>query len=323
MRKLPLLLRVATLLFAISTTAVSGNYPSQPIRIIVPGSAGGVLDINVRKISDKLSQSLGQPVIVDNRPGANGIIAAELAAKAKPDGYTVLIASNSILCTNPALYRTLPYHPIKDFLPVTLAARGSPLLLVNTQFPTKTFSDFVAYAKAHPGQLMYGSPGVGSNQHLAGELLQQLIGIQMIHVPYKNQPDVLTDLIGGRIQVTIEFASVSVPHVKAGKLRALVVAGPNRKPVLPDVPTAAELGLANFEVIGWNGYLVPAGTPSEIVARLHREIVAAVKAPEFTDYVASLGSETVGSTPTEFAALIRTELDHWAKVVKVSGARAE
>jgi tripartite-type tricarboxylate transporter receptor subunit TctC len=224
-------------------TAQADTYPSQPIRIIVPAAAGGVLDVNARRLSETLSRSLGQPVIVDNRPGANGFIDAEAAARARPDGHTIFLAAVNVLCINPALFGKLPYDPVRDYAPITLLGRGYPILLVSPQLPVKTLSEFIEYARARPGKVTYGSPAIGSPQHIAGELLEQLAGVDMVHIPYKNAPQVMTDLIGGQIDATIDFASVAVPQVKAGKVRALAIVGPRRKPAIPDIPTAAELGL--------------------------------------------------------------------------------
>ena len=298
-------------------------YPSRPIRIIVPAAAGGVQDVIARRLTDKLTRSLGQPVVVDNRPGANGFIGAEAAARAKPDGYTVLFAAVNVLCINPALFQSLPYDPVRDFAPITLAGRGSPILLVNPRAPVKSLSEFIQYAKARPGQVTYGSPAVGSPQHIAAKLLEQLAGVEMVHVPYKNQPQVITDLIGGQIDMTIEFASVATPHVQAGKVRALAIVGPRRKPVLPDIPTAAELGLPGFDLTAWNGFLVPAGTPPEIVARLNKEFVSALRQPELVAWIESLGSEVVPSTPDEFARYMKLELGRWSKIVKDAKVQIE
>jgi tripartite-type tricarboxylate transporter receptor subunit TctC len=299
------------------------NYPRQPIRIIVPNAAGGVLDIAARKIMDKLSKFMGQPVIVDNKPGANGFIAAEAAAKAKPDGYTLLLAASSHLCTNPSLFSNLPYDPVRDFAPVTLGASGQPVLMVNLQLPVQTLAEFIAYSRAHPGRVTYGTPGVGTPQHLAMALFEQLTGTQLVHVPYKNQPQVLTDLIGGQIHATVEFASTATPHIQAGKLRGLAVVGSRRKPALLEIPTAAEAGLPGFEITGWYGYLVPAGTPPKIITRLHKELTAALRSKEYVDFVESFGSTVVASTPDEFAATIKLEQTRWAKVIAQAGVRLD
>ncbi len=312
------------LLFACGIgSALADRYPSRPVRIIVPSAAGGVLDVFARKMADQLSRSLGQPFIVDNRPGALGTIAADLAARSKPDGYTLLLGNSSTLCINPALHKTLPYDPVRSFSPITLGTRGNPVLLTNSEIPVQNLSDLIAYAKARPGELNFGSPGNGSVQHLAGELFSRLAGVKITHVPYKNQAQVITDLMAGVIQIDIEFAAIAVPAVKSGKVRALVVAGRNRKPALPDVPSAAEVGLPEFEVIAWNGYLVPAGTRPDIIATLHKEITGALKGKEFAAWLASMDSETVASTPQQFASVIQTELVRWRRIVEESGVSAE
>lgn len=303
--------------------SLAQGYPKQPIRIIVPSAAGSVTDVNARRISDKLAQALGQPVSIDNRPGASGNLGADIAAKSKPDGYTLLLTTVGIMCVNPVVFPKLSYNPVDDFVPVTLGARGSPLLLVSAKFPATTLSEFIAYAKAHPGELSFGSPGIGSPQHIASEQLMQLTGIRMTHVPYKNAPQVLTDLIGGQIQVAVEYASISTAHVKSGQLRALVAVGPTRKPVLPDVPTSAEAGLPAFTQLGWNGYVVPKGTPPEIVARLQKELSAILRGKDFSEWIASLGSEAIGSTSAEFAAFVQEDCPRWQKVVKDAGIRLD
>ncbi len=311
------------LLTCLSTVAFGETYPSRPLRLIVPGAAGSQTDINVRLVAEALSGNLAQPVVVDNRPGASGIIATELAARAKPDGYTILFGNVSTLCINPAIFAKLPYDSIKDFLPVTLAVRGSPILIVNPQLPVNDLAAFIAYAKSKPGQLSYGSPGIGSIQHLGAALLQQLTGTQMVHVPYNRHPQMIVDLSSGVLHVTVEFGGLSAQHIKAGRIRAIVIAGARRKPDLPDIPTASEAGLPAFQIEGWAGYFVPAGTPGEIVAKLHWEIAAAVRSKKYTDLVASLGSEIVASTPEELAAVVKSDLERWGRVIRESGIRAD
>jgi len=323
-RRFIAVLALAPLLWVASaSSAFAAPYPSQPIRFILPAAAGGVLDIIMRRLSDKLGRSLGQTIIVDNKPGANGLIGMEAAARAKPDGYTVLFAPSNALCVNPALFVKLPYDPVRDFAPVTRGVRGNPILLVGPRFPAKTLAEFIEYAKARPRQVTYGTPAIGSPQHIAAKLLEQLTGIELVHVPYKNQPQAMTDLIGGQIDAAIEFASVAAPHVTAGKVRALVVLGPRRKPIMPDVPSAAESGMPAFDLAAWNGFLVPAGTPPEIIARLNKEIVAALMAPDFGEWMTSLGAEVVPDTPDDFAAYIKTEMSRWSKIVKEANIRLE
>lgn len=299
------------------------NFPSQPVRIVVPGAAGGVLDIAARKISDKLSRSLGQPVIVENRPGANGFVAAEAVAKAKPDGYTMLLAAISHLCTNPSLFHTMPYDPIRDFSPVTLGAGGEPILLVNPALPINTVAELIAYAKAHPGKVTYGSPGIGTPQHLVMELFGRMTGVDMLHVPYKNNPQIATDLIGGTIDTAVEYASMMAPYIQSGKVRAVAVAGEYRKPAFPSVPTAAEAGVPGFKVFAWYGYVVPAGTPAPVIARLNKDLTAALKSKDYVDFVESLGSRVLASSPEEFAERIRADTTLWAKVIKQANIKVE
>ena len=319
-RSFTALLIAATL---VSTNSFPDSYPNRPIRIIVPGAAGGVLDVNVRRVADRLSLSLGQPVVVDNRPGASGNLGADAAARSKPDGYTLFIGSANIICVNPVIFPKLTYSPGEDFVPITLAAKGSPILLVNPKVPASTFAEFVAFARSHPGQLFFGTPGPGTPQHLAGELLKKLTGVQMDYVPYKAQPQVLTDLIGGQIQVTIEFPSIAVPYVKSGQLRALVIVGPKRKPVLPDVPTAAEVGVPGLSMTSWNGYFAPKGTPPEIISRLQQELAGIIKGKAFSEWLGSLGSEAVGSTAAEFATYIQEECPRWSKIAREAGIQLD
>ena len=321
MRRPLLLLLAYTALFCAS--AFPDNYPSHPVRIVVPSAAGGVADINARRVADKLSQSLGQPVIVDNRPGASGNIGADAAAKSKPDGYTLFLGSANIVCVNPVVFPKLSYRPLEDFAPITLAARGSPILIVSPRFPATTLGEFISYARAHPGQISFGSPGLGTPQHIAGELLMKLTGVQMTHVPYKNQPQILTDLIGGQLQAAVEYPSIALPHVKSGQLRALVIVGPNRKPLIPDVPTSAEAGFPGFTQTSWNGYFAPKGTPPEVLGRLNKDLVQIIKGKDFSEWMASLGSEAVGSTVEEFAAYIKDECPRWQKIAQEAHIQLE
>ena len=300
------------------------NYPIRPIRMIVPTAPGGAVDVSARRVAEKVSRSLGQPVIVDNRPGAGGSIGASMAARAKPDGYTIFVGTSNSLCLTPLLYQNVTYNPIRDFAPVTLGARGNPVLLVNPGLPVKTLAEFVAYAKANPDQVVYGSPAVGSVQHLAMVHLEQLTGIKMVHVSYKdNNAQVLADVMAGHIQAAVEFAHIAAPHIKAGKLRALAIVGDKRKPILSGTPTSAEAGVPGFEVTGWYGYLVPAGTAPEIIDRLNTEIAAALKSQDYSDWAISMGSEIGGGTSQQFGTLIQTELDRWSKIIKVLGVKIE
>lgn len=299
-------------------------YPTRAIKLIVPGAAGSVLDINARRVSEVVSRAMGQPIVIDNRPGANGFIGMELAAKSKPDGYTLVFGSTGTISINPLIYAKTPYDAAKDFVPITLNAYGYPMLVVNNNtVPAKTLKEFIVFVQSKPGQITCGSPGTGSAQYLGAKLLEKLTGIKLNYVAYKNHPEVMTDLVGGQIHMTVEFASISVPHIQGGKVRALAVAGPVRKPALPDVPTAAEAGLPEFEVVGWNGYFARTGTPPEIIARLNTTLSAAIKGKDFADYTHGLGSEVGGNTPDEFAAFVARENARWEKVVREMGIRVE
>ena len=283
-----------------------------------------MLDVNARRVAERLSRSLGQPVIVDNRPGASGSIGATVAARAKPDGYTIFVGSSNSLCLTPLVFGKLPYDPIRDFAPLTLGTRGSPVLVVNPKVPVHSLAEFVAYARTKPGQLNYGSPGIGSTQHLAMELLRQLTNVELTHVPYKdNNAQIATDLIAGHLDAAVEFAHVVTPHIKAGRIRALAIVGPKRKPILPDVPTSEEGGFRGFEVAGWHGYLVPAGTSPEIVDKLRKEISLTVRSTDYASWAMSFGSEIGGRTSQEFAELIKSELQRWGQIVKDSDVRVE
>ncbi|MBM4205994.1 MAG: tripartite tricarboxylate transporter substrate binding protein [Gammaproteobacteria bacterium] len=317
-------LAVLSAMFVVSSNAISASaFPDRPIRVVVPNAAGGPMDIGIRKITVALEKALGQPVIVDNKPGGNGFIAAEAVAKAKPDGYTVLMAAVSHLCINPHLFQSMPYNPEKDFTPVTLATGGQPILLVSTQLPVKTLSEFVSLAKKSPGKITYGSPAVGSPQHVAMELLEQLTGIDLVHVPYKNSPQILTDVIAGQIDAVVDFAGSAGSQITAGKLRALAIIGDRRKPAFPTIPTAKEAGVAGLEMTAWAGYLVPAGTSSEVVAKLNKAFVEAIRSKDFVEFIESVGGVVYASSAEEFAATIRREHQSWSVVVKKAGLRLD
>lgn len=299
------------------------SFPFRPIKIIVPGAAGGVLDVNARKVADKLSRSVGQPVIVDNRPGATGNIAAELAAKAQPDGYTLFVGNTSVNCINPFVFSNLPYSAARDFVPVTMGTMGSPVLLVNTQLPVQTLAEFIAYAKKHPRKVLYASTGPGSSTHLGMEMLQQLAGIELVHVPYKGTQQVLTDLIAGEVQATLEYIQGAMGPIRAGRVRPIVVAGPHAKPILPGVPTSEKAGLPAFGFIAWHGYFVPTGTPPEVTAKLNRELRTALRSPDYVEWAESMGSEVGANSSEEFARFIQEDRERWREVVKRSGVRLD
>jgi len=302
--------------------APGANYPAKQIRVIVPFPAGGPTDAIARAIGQKLSETWGQPVIVDNRPGAGGNIGTELAAKSPADGYTLFIGTvaNAI---NQSLFAKLPFDFVRDFAPVTQNYVTGLILAVHPSLPAHSVKELIALAKAHPGQLSYSSSGVGGTPHLAGELFNSMAGVTMVHVPYKGSAPAIADLLGGHIQLTFDNMLTVLPQVKAGKLRGLAVTMTTRSPLTPELPTVAEAGLKGFEVKSWNGVVVPTGTPKEIIARLNGEIVRILRQPDLREKFLVQGVELVPTTPEEFGAFIKQDIAKWAKVIQLSGARAE
>ncbi|HYK15841.1 MAG TPA: tripartite tricarboxylate transporter substrate binding protein, partial [Burkholderiales bacterium] len=292
------------------------GYPTRPVRIVVAYTPAGTTDILARIVAQKMNEAWGQPVIVENRPGANGNIGTEYAAKATPDGYTLLMVTAGTHGINPGLYRKLGFDAVKDFAPVSLVAMVPNVFVVNNAVPSKDLKEFIAYAKANQGKLNYGSPGNGSTAHLSMELFKSMTGIQMVHVPYKGSAGVLADLIGGQIVVTMDNMPPYVPQVKAGKIRALAVSPARRSPALPDVPTVAEAGVPGYDSGAWFGLVAPANTPKDLVDKLSREIARILKLPDVSARLADLGAEAVGSTPEQFSAHIKAEIAKWAKVIR-------
>ena len=298
-------------------------YPARPVRMVVPFAAGaGSNDIMARLIAQKLSESVGQQVVVDNRPGASGIIGCDIVAKAQPDGYTVLMMSLT-LTVNPSLFKKLPFDAEKDLIAVTMVASAPLMLVVHPSVPAKSVAELVAYAKANPAKLNFGSGGAGATPHLAGEMFKLLGGVQMTHVPYKGGAPALADLVGGQIQVMLENIPGTLPFVKGGKLRALAVTDKKRSPVVPDLPTLDEAGLKGYELVGWNGLFVPRGTPKPVVNKLYGETKRALALADIKERLAQMGAEGVGNTPEQFAAFIRAEIPKWAKVVAAAGIKTE
>lgn len=300
----------------------ASTYPSRPIRFIVGFAPGGATDIIARSVGQKLSASLGQQVVIDNRPSGGGIMAAGMIAKAPPDGYTILMASISALATAVSVNSNLPYDPTRDFAPVTLAAVTPYLVTVQTSFAANSLKEFIALAKAKPGQLNFGSSGAGGGAHLAIELFRSMAGLNMVHVPYKGAAPALTDLIGGHIQLTFSQPPVAWPYLKSGRVKALAITSARRSPALPDVPAIAET-LPGYEATSWQGVVAPAGTPRAIVLKLHSQITRALRSPEVAERLAAEGSEAGGNTPEEFAAFIRREIAKWSKVVKEAGIKVD
>ncbi len=298
------------------------QYPTRPIRLIVPYAPGGGVDIVARALAQELTRRLGQQVIVDNRTGAGGNIGSDVVAKATPDGYTLLIASPAN-AVNPSLYSKMPFNPARDLAPVALIATTPAVLLASPALPVKTVKEFVALAKAKPGTLNFGSGGSGTTEHLAGEMLNVQAGINLQHVPYKGGAAVLPDLISGQISIFFVNQPFALPYIKAGTVKALGVASDERSAALPDVPTLAEAGFADFRVSVWYGIMAPAGTPKEIVARLNREIVAALASPDMRERLLAMSLKPLPGTPADFAAFFAGEMTRWARVVKASGAKAD
>ena len=308
--------------FAAESAGAGEAYPAKAIRIVVPFPAGGTSDILARAVGQKLTEEWKQQVIVDNRPGAGANIGAEVAIKAPPDGYTLLLAS-TIHTINPSLYPKLGYDPVRDFSPITLIAVVSQVLAVHNSLPVKSVKEFIAYARKNPGQLNYSSAGSGSQPHLTAEMFKSMTGIQMVHVPYKGAPPAMTDLLAGQVALTFATAPSAVPHVKAGKLRALGVSTAQRINALPNVPTIAEAGVPGFESSGSNGLVGPAGMPAAIVERLNAAVVKIVKDPAMSKLLSDQGADPVTMTSAEYAAYIKSEVAKWAQVVRASGAKVD
>ena len=299
------------------------RYPDRPIHFVVPYPAGGPLDTVARLTAQKVAADLGQPIVVENRPGAGGNIGAEYVARAAPDGYTLLLGAVATHAINPTLYAHIPYDAQRDFEPVTQLASTPNVLIVNPSLPVHNVREFVAYAKAHPGTLNFGSGSTGSAGHLAGELFKRMAGIDMTHVPYKGAAPAMTDLIAGQVQLMFDNLASALTQIKAGKVRALAVTTAKRTPLAPDLPTIAESGLPGFDINTWFGLFVPAKTPQPIVLRLHDEFVKALNAPDVREKMLALGAEPVGNTPAQFAAYIRSESEKYAKVIQASGAKVD
>ena len=298
------------------------NYPTRSVRMIVPFAPGGSNDIMARLVGQRFSEMLGQQVVVDNRAGASGIIGTDIAAKAPPDGYTLLMMSLTF-AVNPSLFRKLPYDTEKDLVPVTLVASAPLMLVVHPSVPAKSVQDFIAYARTNPAKLNFGSGGLGTTPHLAGEMLKMMTGAQMTHVPYKGGGPALADLMGGQIQLMLENIPSTLPLAKSGKVRALAVTALKRSSLVPDLPTLDEAGLKGYEIVGWNGLFVPTGTPRAIVTRLHAATVEALAQADVKERLATMGAEGIASSPEQFRSFVQTEIRKWAKVVKQAGLKVE
>ena len=310
-------------LLATTTAARAQAWPARPLRLVVPFAAGaGILDIMARQIGGPLSERLGQQVVIDNKPGAGGNVGADIVAKASPDGYTLMVGSTAMLVA-PALYATVPFDPLQDFVPVTQINSAPLLLVVHPSLPVKSVAEFIAYAKANPGKLNYGSGGVGATPFLAVESLRAVVGFETVHVPYRGGAPALADLVAGQLSFMIENVPGTLPLVRDGRLRALAITSSKRSALVPELPTMQEAGVPGYEMIGWNGIFAPKGTPPEIVKRLNDELAGILRTPEMKEQFAKLGAEAVGSSPSEFAAFVKAESARWLKIIRDKGIKPE
>ncbi|HEY2818121.1 MAG TPA: tripartite tricarboxylate transporter substrate binding protein [Casimicrobiaceae bacterium] len=298
------------------------EYPTRPVRVVVPFSPGGAVDGPMRVIAQELSKRLGQQVFIENKPGAGATIGSEMVAKAAPDGYTLLLASQTN-AISASLYRTLSFDPVEDFAPISLIGREPGVLVVHPSLPVRTLAEFVAYVKERPGKVDYASSGNGSGQHLFMALLASMTGMQLNHVPYRGSGQATTDLLAGVVAASIPGTAGMVGHIKAGKLRPLAVTGIKRSPQLPDVPTIAESGVPGYEAYVWMGLLAPKGTSPAIIERLQRDLVQVLASSEVRSHMDTAGIEVVGSTPAEFGSFFRAEKKRWAKVIRETGAKVD
>jgi tripartite-type tricarboxylate transporter receptor subunit TctC len=314
---------VCVLALLASAPAFSQSFPSRPVRFVVPFSPGGSVDTLARTFSPKLADALGQQIVVDNRPGGNGDIGMLIVARAPADGHTIVLGYIANLAIAPSLQAKMPYDPVKDFAPITQPASSPNVLTAHPSVPAKNLKELIALAKASPGKLSFASTGVASVGHLTGELINNLAGIKITHVPYKGSGQAVTDILGGHVNIMYSGFSSTLAHIKAGKLRALAVTGPKRSPALSEVPTIAEQGFPGVEATAWYGVLAPAGTPKPVITRLHGDLVKILKQPDVVQRLDGLGFEIAATTPEQFGAYIRSEIKKWAKVVKASGAKAD
>jgi tripartite-type tricarboxylate transporter receptor subunit TctC len=315
---------LAGLLIALcAASAAAQGFPSKPIRIVIPFVAGGPSDTVGRAIGSKFQEFLGQPAVVENKPGANGSIAAEFVAKSDADGYTILVGSIGVFSINAALYSDLRYDPVRDFAPITLAVTNPNVLITKLDFAPRSVKELVEYAKKNPGKISYGSSGTGSSDHLTSELFKQMSGTFGVHIPYRGGAAVITDLLGGQIEASFQNLGNVVTNVKAGKIRALAVTGRTRAPQLPDVPTMAESGYPDLIVTSWQAAAAPAKTPRDIVARLNEASVKALRSPDVRERLTQIGFDVVAGTPEEFGKFMKDEVDRWTRVVKRGGIKPD
>jgi tripartite-type tricarboxylate transporter receptor subunit TctC len=313
----------ALLAAALSGGALGQAYPSKPIKVVIPFVAGGSSDIVGRAISSKFQEFLGQPAVVENKPGANGAIAAEFVAKSEPDGYTVLVGSIGVFSINTALFKDLRYNPLRDFAPVTLAVTTPNILITRPDLPAKSMKELVEFAKKNPGKLSYCSSGTGSSDHLTGEVFKQTAGIFALHVPYRGGAACQTDLMGSQIDISFQNLGAVTNYIKAGRMKALAVTATARNPQLPNVPTTAEAGFNDLVVTSWQAVAAPAKTPKEVVTKLHDATVRALRSPEIRERMTQIGFDVVAGTPEEFGKFMKDEVERWTKVVERGGIKPE
>jgi tripartite-type tricarboxylate transporter receptor subunit TctC len=318
-------LPAVVLLAAVALPAhlLAQNYPAKTVRVINPFAPGGGLDLVLRPTLQKMGESLKQGFVVDNRPGAAGAIGTELGAKPPPDGYTLIGATTGTITINPSTYTKLPYDPVRDLAPITSIGSASFVLVTHPSLAARNVRELVALAKRRPGELTLGSPGYGGINHVGGEYFSQLTGIQLVHVPFKGSMPMLTDIVGGHVMLAFDSIQATLPHIRAGKLRAMGIAAEKRSSIALEIPTVAESGGPAMMLASWYGLLAPAGTPREIILKLHAEVVKALALPDLRERFVSTGIEPVGSTPDQFAAAIREDIARWARVVRAANIRAE
>jgi tripartite-type tricarboxylate transporter receptor subunit TctC len=312
----------ASLAVTLVCAAAHAQYPAKPVRVVVPSSAGGGTDIIARIVSPKLTERLGQQIVIENRPGAGTMIGGEVVAKAPPDGYTLLMCV-STLATNPVIYRKVPYNAITDFAPITLVLSAPNILVVHPSLPVKTVKELIWFAQARPGELNFASAGAGTGPHLSMELFMSMGGIRMVHIPYKGSAPAIVDLLSGQVATMTATMLTALPHVRAGRLRALGITGSKRIAAAQDVPTIAEAGLPGYEAVQWYGLVAPAQTPRDIIARLNRDMAAILQSGDVKERFAADGGDAAPTTPEEFARYIRSETEKWARVAKSAGIKPE
>jgi len=308
---------------AMTDAGIAADYPSKPVRLVVPFPPGGTLDILARGLAPELATHLGQQIVIENRPGANGVIGYDLVARAPADGYTLLIGGGSGIAVHPALLPKLPYDPVRAFAPVSMLASFPSVLIANLSFPASSVPELIALAKATPGKLSYGSPGTGNINHLVGESFKSLAGVDLVHVPYKGAALVITDVIAGHVPIGFVLLPGALPQVRAGKLKALAVTTNQRVAAAPNLPTMAEAGIPGLDLVDWAGILVPAGTPNEVISRLNQDISKVVRSTEVRQRWIDQGLEPRATTSDELAAAIKSDVDKWGKIVRDTGIRSE